>query len=243
MVLRKHRAPVGAAAAAEQDAAAPTRSRRLAVAVSGVAAAACLAAPLAGTATAAPAPAHATSSTSASSTTQAAGINSTAATSGVTASAQLSFNELVQSQDQWCWVATGLSIARYLGRGQDTSQNTFCTYARGLPTTSPCPNRPGYLSDVQRSWSRLGMDPGRTTGTLPFQTVQQTIDANSPVEVGIYWTSGGGHARVLYGYDASRRTLMYADPWPSSARYGEMNYQSFVSNGQFRWAESLYGEK
>ncbi len=87
------------------------------------------------------------------------------------------------------------------------------------------------------------MDPGRTTGTLPFQTVQQTIDANSPVEVGIYWTSGGGHAQVLYGYDASRQTLMYADPWPRSPRYAEMNYTTYRSNSQFRWAESLYGEK
>ncbi|WP_217195401.1 papain-like cysteine protease family protein [Streptomyces buecherae] len=231
MVPRKHRAPVGAPVtpAAPPDSAPARGRRRLTVALSGIAAVACLAAPLSGTSVAAAPPAPAPAAQ--------------AAPSDVTASTQLAFNELVQSQNQWCWVATGLSIARYLGRGQDTSQNTFCTYARGLPPTSACPNRPGYLSDVQRSWSRLGMDPGRTTGTLPFQTVQQTIDANSPVETGIYWTSGGGHAQVLYGYDASRQTVMYADPWPSSPRYAEMNYTTYRSNSQFRWAESLYGEK
>ncbi|MFE6777231.1 papain-like cysteine protease family protein [Streptomyces sp. NPDC057702] len=233
MLSRKHRPPTGApAATASPPGSAPIRGRRLTVALSGVAAVACLAAPLSGTAVAAPPAAPAPAVAPAETAPRAAGV-----------STQLAFNELVQSQDQWCWAATGLSIARYLGRGQDTSQNTFCAYARGLPTTSPCPNRPGYLTDVQRSWSKLGMNPGRTTGTLPFQTVQQTVDANSPVETGIYWTSGGGHAQVLYGYDASRKTLMYADPWPSSPRYGEMNYTSYVSNSQFRWAESLYGEK
>ncbi|MBB5933955.1 papain-like cysteine protease family protein [Streptomyces zagrosensis] len=236
MIPRNHWTPTGAVdTPATPPASVPMKTRkRLTLALAGVAAAACLAAPLSGTAIAAApaAPAPAAAPAAADASAPAAG-----------ASAQLAFTELVQSQNQWCWAATGLSIARYLGYGQSTSQNTFCTYARGLPPTSACPNRPGLLTDVQRSWSKLGMSVGRTTGVLPFASVQQTINANSPVETGIYWTSGGGHAQVLYGFDANRSTLMYADPWPSSPRYGEMNYNTYVRNNQFRWAESLYGEK
>ncbi|MEV8566007.1 papain-like cysteine protease family protein [Streptomyces sp. NPDC051322] len=159
------------------------------------------------------------------------------------ASGQLDFSEQTQTQDEWCWDATGLSIAQFLGYGNGVSQNTFCDYARGLPAGYPCPNQPGELSDVQNGWYGTGMrDVGQVTGPVSFNTVAQSIDAGSPVEVGIYWTSGGGHANVLYGYDANSQSLMYADPWPSNPRYGEMSYSSYVSNYQFQWGQSLYGE-
>ncbi|WP_030904451.1 papain-like cysteine protease family protein [Streptomyces sp. NRRL F-5126] len=164
--------------------------------------------------------------------------SSHAATAG-----QLNFTEQVQTQDEWCWDATALSIAQFLGYGAGVNQNTFCDYARGLPAGYPCPDQAGQLSDAQRGWQGTGMrDVGQVTGPVSFSTVTQSIDAGSPVEVGIYWTSGGGHANVLYGYDANSQTLMYADPWPSNPRYGEMNYNSYVSNYQFRWGQSLYGE-
>ncbi|MEU6479798.1 papain-like cysteine protease family protein [Streptomyces sp. NPDC047017] len=155
----------------------------------------------------------------------------------------LRFTEQTQTQNQWCWAATGLSIAQYLGRGTNISQNTFCDLARGLPTSSFCPNQPGQLQDVQRAWSQLGMSPGSVTGVLPFSTVASAIDAGSPVEVGIYWTAGGGHANVLYGYDSTRSTLSFSDPWPSNPRYGEMTYNSYVRNSSFNWGQSLYGER
>ncbi|MCB5906919.1 papain-like cysteine protease family protein [Streptomyces pinistramenti] len=215
MILRHRRTPPGAAQASPTP---PRRPGRKALA--GLAAAACLVLPLAGTASAAPAPA------------KAAGYGS-----------QLDFNELTQVQDQWCWAATGLSVAQHLGYGQSTDQNTFCNLAHGQDGNYPCPNQPGELTDVQQAWSGLGMSPGNVTGVLPFSTVTSSVDANSPVEVGIYWTAGGGHANVLYGYDSASRTMMYADPWPSNPRYGEMNYSTYVSNNQFNWAESLYGEK
>ncbi|MFF7245693.1 papain-like cysteine protease family protein [Embleya sp. NPDC008237] len=218
----------------------PAPPRRWRSVCAGVTAALCLAAPMAGTASATGTP------TAATKPSVAAPLKVTpdapAASHAGYGSAQLAFTELTQVQNQWCWAGTGLSVARYLGRGLSTSQNTFCDYARGLPAGYPCPNQPGELSDVQRAWTRLGLTPGRITGTLDFGTVASSIDANSPIEVGIYWTSGGGHANVLYGYDSDYGTLMYADPWPASPRYGEMDYDSYVSNYEFQWAESLYGE-
>ncbi|WP_411144293.1 papain-like cysteine protease family protein [Streptomyces sp. x-80] len=217
MILRNRRTPSGAMQASPP----PPPRRPRSVALAGLAAAACLALPLAGTAVAAPAPAE-----------PAGGYGS-----------RLDFSEQTQVQDQWCWVATGLSVAQHLGYGQNTDQNTFCNLAHGQDGNTACPNRPGELTDVQSAWSGLGMSPGNVTGVLPFSTVASSVDANSPVEVGIYWTAGGGHANVLYGYDSANGTMLYADPWPSNPRYGEMDYSTYVSNNQFNWAESLYGEK
>ncbi|MGC0417147.1 papain-like cysteine protease family protein [Embleya sp. AB8] len=210
----------------------PTPSRRWKTVCAGLTAAVCLAVPFAGSASATP------THPSVAAPLKTAPISTHAAAG----SKQLNFNEQTQDQDQWCWAGTGLSVVEYLGHGQGADQNTFCDYARGLPAGTPCPNQPGELSDVQRAWQSLGLSPGQVTGVLDFNTVASSIDANSPIEVGIYWTAGGGHANVLYGYDTNSGIMMYADPWPASPRYGEMDYNSYVSNGEFQWAESLYGE-
>lgn len=184
-------------------------------------------------------PCAASASAASSGSAQAAGRGTSYGASG-----QLDFTEQTQQQDEWCWDATGLSIAQFLGHGSGVSQNTFCDYARGLPAGTPCPNQPGELTDVQNAWAGTGMTSvGQVTGAASFSTVARSIDAGSPVEAGIYWTAGGGHANVLYGYDASSQTLLYADPWPSNPRYGQMNYSSYVSNSQFQWGQSLYGER
>ncbi len=67
------------------------------------------------------------------------------------------------------------------------------------------------------------------------------IDSGRPIETGIYWTAGGGHAQVIYGYDPSTQAISYGDPWPTSPRYSEMYYSSYVSNSQFQWGQALSG--
>jgi hypothetical protein len=156
--------------------------------------------------------------------------------------AKLGINMLTQDQDEWCWVAAGLTIAQFLGKGKDIDQNTFCDYAHNLPNGQQCPNQPGEFSDDQAAFTKLGMNPGQNVdSTLPFDQMKAQIDAGKPIEVGILWAAGGGHANVLYGYDSDKNTMMYGDPWPSSARYGEMQYDQYVTNDQFHWAASLYG--
>ncbi|GAA4532027.1 papain-like cysteine protease family protein [Amycolatopsis samaneae] len=166
-----------------------------------------------------------------------------AAPAGPTASKQLNISQQVQEQDQWCWAGSGLTIAQYLQKDQGYSQTDFCSVARGGQPGEYCPNEAGYLEWVQTAFQALGINGGRIGGALSFAQVQQSIDGNSPIETGIYWTAGGGHAQVIYGYDSSTQALSYGDPWPSSPRYSQMRHQSYRSNGQFRWAESLYGEK
>ncbi|MGY0236331.1 papain-like cysteine protease family protein [Longispora urticae] len=153
---------------------------------------------------------------------------------------KLNLKELVQEKDQWCWAATGLSIAQYLGKGANVSQNQFCLYGRGL-SGGTCPNQPAELSVVQQGLSRVGVSPGREVdGAISFAQVKTEINGNRPIETGVYWTSGGGHARVIYGYDTANSSIFFSDPWGSSQRYQEMTYNSYVSNSQFKWGGSVY---
>ncbi len=160
------------------------------------------------------------------------------ATPHVTAG-QLGISMQVQQYDQWCWVASGNTIAAY--KGAYTDQNTFCDLAINYPTSYQCPNQPGYLSWDQNALSQLGVNPGyESGGALSWATVVNEINSNRPMETAIYWTAGGGHAEVIYGYDDGGN-IFFGDPWPTDNRYNVMNYNAYVSNGQFSWGDALYG--
>ena len=171
-----------------------------------------------------------------------AGLFAPPVTAAPRAAAALPISQLVQEQNQWCWAASGLTIARFLGYGSNVSQNTFCDYSRGYPAGSQCPNQAGELTYVQRGYQALGLRPGTVTSALSFASVQSEMGAQRPIETGIYWTAGGGHAQVIYGYDTSG-LVYYGDPWPSSQRYSAMAHSSYVRNGQFQWAQSLLPDR
>ncbi|GAA2170888.1 papain-like cysteine protease family protein [Actinomadura napierensis] len=170
----------------------------------------------------------------------AAGALAAAATTGVASAGELPITQQVQQQDQWCWAASGLTIAKYFGVG-NVSQNDFCDLALGYPQGSYCPDQAGQLEWDQRAFQALGLNPGHVSGPLSFQGVEGEIDGQRPVQTGIYWSAGGGHSQVIYGYDPGSQTISYGDPWPSSPRYSEMAYSSYVSNYQFQWGQALSG--
>jgi hypothetical protein len=157
-----------------------------------------------------------------------------------TSAEQLDFTQLSQKKDQWCWAASGLSIAQFLGAGKDVSQRQFCNLARDLPIDGKCPNKPDELTTVQAGFRALGMNPGEVLRRPVSQSqVKKQIRAGKPIETGIYWTQGGGHAQVIYGISGD--TVSYGDPWKTSPRYSEMSYKRYVKNSKHEWAESLLG--
>lgn len=155
-------------------------------------------------------------------------------------STQLGISMQVQQYDEWCWVASGATIAAY--KGVSVAQNTFCDLARGYSTSTACPNQPGYMSWDQNAFSQLGINPGyESGGALGWSTVVNEINYNRPVLTGIYWTAGGGHAEVIYGYDSASQSIYFGDPWPSDNRYNLMSYSAYVSNSSFTWGDAVYG--
>lgn len=143
-----------------------------------------------------------------------------------------------QEKTQWCWVASGLTIAKYHGYG--STQSDFCTRANPY---YGCNNQPATLEDMARGWGSLGMSH---TGTglgraATFSEVQTEVRGPRPVGARIGWNSGGGHMNVVYGYDTSNNTIGVADPWPDTATYTWWNYNDYVSNNSFKWTHSRIG--
>ncbi|MET9618646.1 papain-like cysteine protease family protein [Kitasatospora indigofera] len=144
-----------------------------------------------------------------------------------------------QQNTNWCWAASGNTIATWFGYSY--SQNQFCNAAFGRSVNSTCPNSQATLGDVQNGLSWIGINPGSyVTGYLRYTTVQTEVNANRPVETRIQWSSGGGHMHVLYGFDTASNWVYWGDPWPSNTRYNWADYSYYVSNGSFSWTHSLY---
>ncbi|WP_406092101.1 papain-like cysteine protease family protein [Kitasatospora purpeofusca] len=144
-----------------------------------------------------------------------------------------------QQQTNWCWAASGNTIATWYG--YTYSQNQFCNAAFGRSSNSSCPNSQATLGDVQNGLSWVGINPGSyVTGYLRYATVQTEVNADRPIETRIQWSSGGGHMHVVYGFDTSNNWVYWGDPWPSNTRYNWADYNYYVSNGTFSWTHSLY---
>ncbi|WP_156892907.1 papain-like cysteine protease family protein [Actinokineospora enzanensis] len=148
------------------------------------------------------------------------------------AAKKLTYTQQVQTQDQWCWAADGSSIERSLGG--TASQQQFCAAGKGR-----CVNQGAQISEIVRGFQGTGFNAQDAGGPVSFATITKQIDAGSPQLTGIYWTSGGGHAEVIYGYDSSNQTIYIGDPWPSYQRYQTWNLTQYRSNSQFRWNDTI----
>ncbi|WP_307856591.1 papain-like cysteine protease family protein [Catenulispora pinistramenti] len=151
---------------------------------------------------------------------------------------QLNISMQQQQASNWCWAASGDTVAAFYGH--DYSQNQFCDMAFGNNTNESCANDEASLADDQTAFSTIGISPGNyITGYLYYSAVIREIDAGRPVMARIQWSSGGGHMEVLYGYDQSQNWVYWGDPWPSDDRYNWGDYNYYVSNNSFEWTHSL----
>ena len=145
-----------------------------------------------------------------------------------------------QERSNWCWAATGATVAAYMDRS--VSQNTFCSLAFGRSPYYECPNWQATLGNDQRAFAALGIDPGHYIhGRLSYRGVSYEIEGNRPVLTRIQWSSGGGHMMVISGYRASDSTIEWYNPWPSSQRVNVGSYAYYLDNWNFSWTHSLYG--
>jgi len=150
-------------------------------------------------------------------------------------------NITMQSQlnSNWCWSASGNTVAAYYG--YNYTQNQFCNYAFDRSVNSSCPNNQASLSNDQEAFWHIGISQGRyVTGYLYYSTVQTEINANRPVMTRIQWSSGGGHMMDIYGYDTANSWVYWGNPWPSDTRYNWGTYSYYTYNNSFSWTHSLY---
>ncbi|GAA0671858.1 hypothetical protein GCM10010193_25190 [Kitasatospora atroaurantiaca] len=146
-----------------------------------------------------------------------------------------------QVKDQWCWDASGLTIANYWGR-TGYSQADFCRLA-AQGTWVDCNDQPATLEDMANGLARIGLaNSGRSLyRTASFSETSGEIAGGRPFAVRIGWRSGGGHMNVIYGYDSSSNMIAVGDPWPSTQTYTWWNYSTYSSNNSFQWTHSRIG--
>ncbi|WBP84904.1 papain-like cysteine protease family protein [Kitasatospora cathayae] len=146
-----------------------------------------------------------------------------------------------QVQDEWCWDASGLTVATYWGYNQ-YNQYDFCRLAQ-QGRWLDCNDRPATLDDMANGLSAMGF---RNSGydlnrNASFSEVTNEIANGRPFAVRIGWTSGGGHMNVIYGYDSTSNMIAVGDPWPSTQTYTWWNFNTYASNGSFQWTHSRVG--
>ncbi|MEU8462857.1 papain-like cysteine protease family protein [Streptomyces sp. NPDC029003] len=155
------------------------------------------------------------------------------------AAKRLNITMQAQQKTNWCWAASGNTVATWFGRGY--SQNQFCNAAFNRQQNTECPNNQATLGNVQTALRWAGINSGSyVTGWLQYATVQSEINSDRPVETRIQWSNGGGHMHVIYGYDTANSWVYWGDPWPSSDRYNWASHAWYVDNGTFSWTHSLY---
>ncbi|MFH8343192.1 papain-like cysteine protease family protein [Streptomyces sp. NPDC018045] len=158
---------------------------------------------------------------------------------GVLAAGRLNITMQAQEKSNWCWAASGNTIATFYGKRY--SQNQFCNAAFNRQQGSTCPNNQATLGNVQNAFDWMGINPGSyVTGYLRYGTVQSEINAGRPVETRIQWSSGGGHMHVIYGFDTANNWVYWGDPWGSNSRYNWGDYNYYVNGNSFSWTHSLY---
>ncbi|MFF1338346.1 papain-like cysteine protease family protein [Streptomyces sp. NPDC058290] len=168
-----------------------------------------------------------------------AGAGTDAATGSALAYKRLNITMQAQQKTNWCWAASGNTIATWFGRNY--TQNQFCNAAFNRQQGYDCPNNQATLGNVQTALNWAGINSGSyVNGWLRYTTVQSEIDANRPVETRIQWSDGGGHMHVIYGYDTADSWIYWGDPWPSSDRYNWASHAWYVDNSTFSWTHSLY---
>ncbi|MFI9722128.1 papain-like cysteine protease family protein [Streptomyces sp. NPDC052396] len=146
-----------------------------------------------------------------------------------------------QVQDEWCWDASGLTIANYWGH-TNYNQYDFCRLA-AQNSNLDCNDQPATLDDMANGLANMGF---RNSGydlyrNATFNETSQEIAGGRPFAVRIGWTSGGGHMNVIYGYDSSSNMIAVGDPWPSTQTYTWWNYSTYSGNNSFRWTHSRLG--
>lgn len=145
-----------------------------------------------------------------------------------------------QVRTQWCWDASGVTIAKYWGR--NVTQEQFCQLAAQSGWVD-CNNQPATLEDMAGGLARVGLgSSGRSLyRNASFAESTAEIAAGRPFAVRFGWRSGGGHMNVIYGYDSASNMIAVGDPWQTTQTYTWWDYSTYVNNNSFQWTHSRIG--
>lgn len=107
-----------------------------------------------------------------------------------------------QTQTNWCWSATSVSVSRFYWSASTWTQCKLASAELGRtdccnsPVPSAC-NVAWYLDKALTRTKNLASFLGRV---LTWAEIQAEIDAGRPIGVRVGWSGGGGHFLAIFGY-------------------------------------------
>ncbi len=116
--------------------------------------------------------------------------------------AQLNFVMQAQTQSNWCWAATSVSVARYYNAGTTWTQ---CAVANGeLGRTDCCTTGAAgpcnQANTLNTALTRVGHLNRMTSGPITREQIRAELAAGRPVCARTAWAGGGAHFVAITGF-------------------------------------------
>ncbi|MBD2848696.1 C39 family peptidase [Paenibacillus sp. IB182496] len=107
------------------------------------------------------------------------------------------------------WAASSVSILKHFGI--DELQCAFAINIRFGEVT--CDNTSENIDNVLDGFVMYyGVSAYKYTGSLTWSELKTEIDNGRPIYVSWGWSTGGGHAVVIYGYSQSGTYVNHMNP-------------------------------
>jgi len=135
----------------------------------------------------------------------------------------LKIKQEFQQGREWCWAACIQMVLEYYNPNQKKSQ---CEIV-GIKLHDPnhqCSDNPDLnlddceAVDMEQAWRDCGIEKVVPEDTRPtFDAIKAELRSGRPIEVGILWSEGGGHAVLIKGWSAAPpESLVINDPLRAS---------------------------
>lgn len=152
-----------------------------------------------------------------------------------------------QEQSNWCWAAC---MAMVLGPepSQCSMANNAFDHSDGRccfdGTTADC-DLPLMVRRISEEWFRYDVEAVFTNGSLSEQGAAACLSNGNPIEIGIVWNGGGGHAVLLVGHtqtEGGRRFTVY-DPLEGIFVGSFSDILNAFGSGKWTWSWEIMRPK
>jgi hypothetical protein len=146
----------------------------------------------------------------------------------------LSISPVVQKESQWCWAACVEMVMAAL-QSPIPQCEVINRFPGPKPPGKPCEDSEVFqklgctLDQMTEVWSALHVNAklirapdDEDLPALNFVDLKTEIDEMRPVEVGLSWYEGGGHAMIVKGYGEidGKESVWINDPLGATTKFG-----------------------
>lgn len=130
-----------------------------------------------------------------------------------------------QAGKMWCWAACVQMVLEH--NDQPMSQCEIVRIKLNDPdsTCAELKNESCEAPDMEPTWVDCGITNVQPrNGRITFETIQDEIAANRPIQVGILWNKGGGHAVLIKGWAETNPVALLIDDPLRRSSVGESKF-------------------